>query len=115
MNTSRIEHIWPDGHWQDMEFVSYNKGVFDDSSVGYLSAEDNEGDEGRLPNMKSSTMVKCFAKFLEIDNVLREAEHGNKASDETIDYLRKIRNKIDKLLDPKEIEPDLCDERGRPL
>ena len=103
MNTSRIEHIWPDGHWQDMEFVSYKEGMFDDSSVGYLSAEDNEGDEAHLPNMKSSTMVKCFAKFLEIDNVLREAEHGNKASAETIDYLRKIRNKIDKLLKPEEI------------
>ena len=46
-------------------------------------------------------MVKCFAKFLEIDNVLRESEHGNKASAETMDYLRKIRNKIDKLLDPE--------------
>ena len=103
MNTSRIEHIWPDGHWQEMEFVSYKVGVFDDTSVGYLSATDNEGDEAHLPNMKSSTMVKCFAKFLEIDNVLREAEHGNNASTETIDYLRKIRNKIDKLLKPEEI------------
>ena len=48
MNTSRIEHIWPDGHWQDMEFVSYKEGMFDDSSVGYLSAEDNEGDQAHL-------------------------------------------------------------------
>jgi hypothetical protein len=46
-------------------------------------------------------MVKCFAEFLEIDNVLRESEHGNKASVETIDYLRKIKNKIENLLDPK--------------
>ena len=102
MNTSRIEQIWPDGHWQDMEFVSYKQGVFDDSSVGYLSAEDNEGDEAHLPNMKSSTMVKCFAKFLEIDNVLRESEHGYKASAETMENLRKIRDKIDRLIKPEE-------------
>ena len=90
----RIINPWP---------PVFKEGVFDDTSVGYLSATDNEGDEAHLPNMKSSTMVKCFAKFLEIDNVLREAEHGNKASAETIDYLRKIRNKIDKLLKPEEI------------
>mgnify|MGYP003139255537 FL=1 len=101
MNTSRIEHIWPDGHWQEMEFVSYKVGVFDDTSVGYLQAEDNEGDQAHLPNMKSSTIVRCFAKFLEIENVLRESEHGNKASAETMENLQKIRNKIDKLLNPE--------------
>ena len=104
MNTSRIEHIWPDGHWQEMEFVSFKAGVFEDTSVGYLQATDNEGDEAHLPNMKSSTMVKCFAEFLEIDNVLRESEHGNKASAETIDYLRKIRDKIDNLIKPEKEE-----------
>lgn len=102
MKTSKIEHIWPDGHYQEMEFISFKSGTFDDTSVGYLSATDNEGDEAHLPNMKSSTMVKCFAEFLEIDNVLRESEHGNKAGVETIDNLRKIRNKIDKLLKPQE-------------
>ena len=104
MNTSRIEHIWPDGHWQEMEFVSFKVGVFDDTSVGYLAATDNEGDEAHLPNMKSSTMVKCFAKFLEIDNVLREAEHGNKASAETIDNLRKIHTKISKWIKQEDEE-----------
>lgn len=104
MNTSRIEHIWPDGHWQEMEFVSFKAGVFEDTSVGYLQATDNEGDEAHLPNMKSSTMVKCFVKFLEIDNVLRESEHGNKASAETMENLRKIRDKIDKLIKPEKEE-----------
>ena len=102
MNTSRIEHVWPDGHWQEAEFVSFKTGTFDDTSVGYLACTDNEGDEAHLPNMKSSTMVKCFVKFLEIDNVLRESEHGNKASAETMENLKKIRDKIDKLLNPKE-------------
>ena len=104
MNTSRTEHDWPDGHWQEMEFVSFKEGVFDDTSVGYLSATDNEGDEAHLPNMKSSTMVKCFAKFLEIDNVLREKEHGNKASDTTMGHLRRIKYKLDQWFEPHNSE-----------
>ena len=42
MNTSRIEHVWPDGHWQEAEFVSFKVGTFDDTSVGYLACTDNE-------------------------------------------------------------------------
>ena len=94
MNTSRIEHVWPDGHWQEAEFITFKSGAFDDVSVGYLACTDNEGDEAHLPNMKSSTLVKMFAQFLEIDNVLRESEHGNRASAETMENLRKIHTKI---------------------
>ena len=104
MNTSRIEHVWPDGHWQEAKFVSFKAGTFDDTSVGYLACTDNEGDEAHLPNMKSSTMVKCFAEFLEIDNVLREREHGNRASAETMENLLKIKKKLDKWLEPRKEE-----------
>ena len=88
MNTSRIEHIWPDGHWQEAEFVSFKVGTFDDTSIGYLACTDNEGDEAHLPNMKSSTIVKLFAQFVQIDNVLRE-------------YVEK--NSIDLVLNKKDI------------
>jgi len=104
MNTSRIEHIWPDGHWQEAEFVSFKSGTFDDVSVGYLACTDNEGDEAHLPNMKSSTIVKLFAQFIQIDNVLREHEHGDKASAETMDNLRTIKKQLDIWLEPDKKE-----------
>jgi len=106
MNTSRIEHVWPEGHWQEAEFVSLKVEPFDDRSLGYLACIDNEGDEVHLPNMKSSTIVKMFAQFIYIDNVLREHEHGNRASAETMENLRKIHSKIDGWIKQEEKEKE---------
>ena len=39
--------------------------------------------------------MKFFAEFIELDNVLREKDKGNRATEETMSYLRKIHKKID--------------------
>tara|TARA_B100000214_G_C23899568_1_gene595808 strand:- start:416 stop:685 length:270 start_codon:yes stop_codon:yes gene_type:complete len=76
-----------------MEFICPKDGFLDDKSIGFISAVDIAGDEVHLPNVKSSAVVKFFADFLEIHNVLREKETGV-ASKETMNYLRKIHTKI---------------------
>ena len=60
MNTSRIEHVWPDGHWQEAEFVSFKVGTFDDTSVGYLACTDNEGPLEALLMIPTVFWPRCY-------------------------------------------------------
>jgi len=93
-------HVYPDDHYDDLKFVCNKDGTFDDKSIGYISAFDLEGDECHLPNVKASAIVKFFADFIQIEDVLREKEHGNKASDVTMAHLRRIKYKLDKWFEP---------------
>ena len=102
MHSTKTTHVFPEDHYESLEFTCHEDGMFDDKSIGFISAIDLEGDECHLPNVKASAVVKFFDEFLQIEDVLRESEHGNKASAETMENLRKIRDKIDKLLNPKE-------------
>ena len=95
MHKSTTVHVYPEDHFDDMEFHSNEEGMFDDKSIGFISVVDIAGDEVHLPNVKSPAVVKFFAEFIELDNVLREKDKGNVASKETMDYLRKIHKKID--------------------
>ena len=95
MHTVKTTHIFPEDHYESLEFVCHEDGIFDDRSIGYISVTDIAGDEVHLPNVKSPAVVKFFAEFIELDNVLREKDKGNVASKETMDYLRKIHKKID--------------------
>ena len=104
MNTSNTKHIYPDDHWVKMEFCSIEDGMFDDKSLGFLSLEDLSGDECHLPHIQSSTIVKFFSDFLEIEDVCRERKHGNRASAETMENLRKIKKKLDKWFEPPKKE-----------
>ena len=42
--------------------------------------------------------------FIEIEDVCREREHGNRASAETMENLRKIKKKLDKWFEPPKEE-----------
>ena len=104
MNTSNTKHIYPDDHWVKMEFCSIEDGMFDDKSLGFLTFTDDADDECNLPYMQSSTIVKFFTEFIEIEDVLREDEHGRRASAETMENLRKIKKKLDKWFEPPKEE-----------
>ena len=93
-------HVYPDDHYDDLKFVSNKDGTVDDKSIGDISAFDLEGDECHLPNVKASAIVKFFADFIQIEDVLREKEYGNKASSDTMKHLQTIKNKLDKWLEP---------------
>ena len=95
MFKTQTMHVFPEDHFQSLEFVCFEEGIFDDRSIGFISAIDIAGDEVHLPNVKSPAVVKFFAEFIELDNVLREKDKGNVASKETMDSLRKIHKKID--------------------
>ena len=95
MHKSQTIHVFPSDHYEAMEFVCNEDGIFDDRSIGFISATDLVGDEVHLPTVKSSAVVKFFAEFIELYNVLREKDNGNVASKETMNYLRKIHKKID--------------------
>ena len=99
MNTTKTQHVFPTDHYVELEFVSNEEGMFDDKSIGFISATDIAGDECHLPNVKSSAIVKFFADFIQIENVLREAEHGNRASADTMNDLRIIKKQLDKWLE----------------
>ena len=104
MNTNHTHHIYPSGHWEKIEFHPLETGPLDDKSLGFLSLEDLSGDECHLPHIKSSTIVKFFTEFIEIEDVLREDEHGRRASAETMENLRKIKKKLDKWFEPPKEE-----------
>ena len=95
MHKSTTVHVYPEDHFDEMEFHSNEEGMFDDKSIGFISVVDIAGDEVHLPNVKSPAVVKFFAEFIELENVLREKDKGNVATKETMDYLRKIHKKID--------------------
>ena len=99
MNTSKTQHVWPDGHWQKMSYEPFKEGMLDDKSYGCLYLEDNEADSLHLPNMKASTMVKCFAEFIQIQDVLRSHKTNNRASAEVIDDLLIIKKNLDFMLE----------------
>ena len=98
MNTSKTEHVWPDGHWQKMIYEPFKEGMLDDKSFGCLYLDDNEGDNLLLPNMQASTLVKCFAQFIQIQDVLRSHKTKNRASAEVIDDLLIIKKNLDFML-----------------
>ena len=104
MNTNHTHHIYPSGNWEKIEFHPLETGPLDDKSLGFLSLEDLSGDECHLPHIKSSTIVKFFTEFIEIEDVLREDEHGRRASAETMENLRKIKKKLDKWFEPPKDE-----------
>ena len=95
MHTANTTHVYPDDHYESLEFICNEDGIFDDRSIGFISATDIAGDEVHLPNVKSPAVVKFFAEFIELDNVLREKDKDNRATEETMSYLRKIHKKID--------------------
>ena len=95
MHKSQTIHVFPSDHYEAMEFVCNEDGIFDDRSIGFISATDLEGDECHLPNVKASAVVKFFAEFIEIEDVLREKDNGNRATEETMKNLRKIHKKLD--------------------
>ena len=74
MHKSETVHVFPEDHFESLEFVCLEDGIFDDRSIGYISATDIAGDEVHLPNVKSPAVVKFFADFIELDNVLREKD-----------------------------------------
>ena len=102
MHKSTTVHVYPEDHFDDMEFHSNEEGMFDDKSIGFISVVDIAGDEVHLPNVKSSAVVKFFADFLQIEDVLRERDNGNRATPETMERLRAIKIKLDKWFEPKE-------------
>ena len=95
MHTVKTTHIFPEDHYESLEFVCHEDGIFDDRSIGYISVTDIAGDEVHLPNVKSPAVVKFFAEFIELANVLREKDKGNRAPEEPMSYRRKIHKKID--------------------
>ena len=95
MYKTQTIHVFPEDHFESLEFISFEEGMFEDKSIGFISAVDIAGDEVHLPNVKSPAVVKFFAEFIELDNVLREKDKGNIATKETMNYLRKIHKKID--------------------
>ena len=95
MFKTQTMHVFPEDHFQSLEFVCFEEGIFDDRSIGFISAIDIAGDEVHLPNVKSPAVVKFFAEFIELDNVLRDKDKRNVATKETMSYLRKIHKKID--------------------
>ena len=100
MNTNHTHHIYPSGNWEKIEFHPLETGPLDDKSIGFLTFTDDVDDECNLPYMQSSTIVKFFSDFLEIEDVCRERKHGNRASAETMENLRKIKKKLDKWFEP---------------
>ena len=104
MHKSTTVHVYPEDHFDEMEFHSNEEGMFDDKSIGFISVIDIAGDEVHLPNVKASAVVKFFADFIQIDNVLREDEHGGRASDTTMGHLRRIKYKLDKWFEPHNSE-----------
>ena len=104
MHRTTTVHVYPDDHYEELTFVCNKDGIFDDKSIGFISAIDLEGDECHLPNVKASAVVKFFDEFLQIEDVLREKEHGNKASDTTMGHLRRIKYKLDQWFEPHNSE-----------
>lgn len=104
MHRTTTVHVYPDDHYEELTFVSNKDGIFDDKSIGFISAIDLEGDECHLPNVKASAVVKFFTDFLEIEDVLREKDNGGRATEETMKNLRKIHTKISKWIKQEEEE-----------
>ena len=104
MNTNHTHHIYPSGYWEKIEFHPLETGPLDDKSIGFLTFTDDVDDECNLHYMQSSTIVKFFSDFIEIEDVCREREHGNRASAETMENLRKIKKKLDKWFEPPKDE-----------
>jgi len=104
MKTNHTHHIYPSGHWEKIEFNPLETGHLEDKSIGFLTFTDDADDECNLPYMQSSTIVKFFTEFIEIEDVLREDEHGRRASPETMENLRKIKKKLDKWFEPPKEE-----------
>ena len=102
MHSTKTTHVFPEDHYESLEFTCHEDGMFDDKSIGVISAVDIAGDEVHLPNVKSSAVVKFFADFLQIEDVLRERDNGNRATPETMERLRAIKIKLDKWFEPKE-------------
>lgn len=102
MHSTKTTHVFPEDHYESLEFTCHEDGMFDDKSIGFISAVDIAGDEVHLPNVKSSAVVKFFADFLQIEDVLREGDNGNRATPETMERLRAIKIKLDKWFEPKE-------------
>ena len=101
MKTNHTHHIYPSGNWERIEFNPLEDGHFDDKSKGFITFTDDADDECNLPYVQSSTIVKFFDEFLQIEDVLREKEHGNKASDTTMGHLRRIKYKLDQWFEPQ--------------
>ena len=104
MHKSTTVHVYPEDHFDEMEFHSNEEGMFDDKSIGFISVVDIAGDEVHLPNVKSSAVVKFFDEFLQIEDVLRERDNGNRATPETMERLRAIKIKLDKWFEPHNSE-----------
>ena len=104
MFKTQTMHVFPEDHFQSLEFVCFEEGIFDDRSIGFISAIDIAGDEVHLPNVKSSAIVKFFADFIQIEDVLREDENGGRASDTTMGHLRRIKYKLDQWFEPHNSE-----------
>ena len=102
MHSTKTTHVFPEDHYESLEFTCHEDGMFDDKSIWFISAVDIAGDEVHLPNVKSSAVVKFFADFLQIEDVLRERDNGNRATPETMERLRAIKIKLDKWFEPKE-------------
>ena len=102
MHSTKTTHVFPEDHYESLEFTCHEDGMFDDKSIGFISAVDIAGDEVHLPNVKSSAVVKFFGDFLQIEDVLRERDNGNRATPETMERLRAIKIKLDKWFEPKE-------------
>ena len=95
MHRTTTVHVYPEDHYDELTFVSNKDGMFDDKSIGFISVTDIAGDEAHLPNVKASAVVKFFAEFIEIEDVLREKDNGGRATEETMKNLRKIHKKLD--------------------
>ena len=112
MHKAQTIHVFPDDHYDEITFTSNKEGLFEDKSIGFLSVVDSAGDECHLPNVKASAVVKFFAEFIEIEDVLRERDNGNRATTETMDRLKKIKTKLDKWFEEKDesLKVRLCSE-----
>ena len=104
MHRTTTVHVYPDDHYEELTFVCNKDGMFDDKSIGFISAIDLEGDECHLPNVKASAVVKFFSDFLEIEDVLREKDNGGRATEATMKNLRKIHTKISKWIKQEDEE-----------
>ena len=44
MHRTTTVHVYPDDHYEELTFVCNKDGMFDDKSIGFISAIDLEGD-----------------------------------------------------------------------
>ena len=44
MHTVKTTHIFHEDHYESLEFVCHEDGIFDDRSIGYISVTDIAGD-----------------------------------------------------------------------